>query len=254
MSISEETLMAYADGELNPAARAQVEAAMRDDPQIEKRVAEHRELRAKIQSAYAADLAEPVPDRLVAAVRKSAPAAESNIVDLEDARVAAAAKPPSKTHTLQWRPVASMAASLLIGVGVGFLAWRHSDSIMTQNTQGALIAGGSLARGLSSQLSGEHSPGAAVEIGLSFVAKSGDYCRTFTMLGDASSAGLACRHAGNWEIRVLARPGAAGAGASEYRTASSALSPAILGAVEQQIAGEPLDRAAEMAARRQGWQ
>jgi len=52
MTISDEILMAYADGELDAAARAAVESAMREDPQIEKRVAAHRALRRRVQAAY----------------------------------------------------------------------------------------------------------------------------------------------------------------------------------------------------------
>lgn len=230
--------MAYVDGELDPAARAQVEAAMRDDPQIEKRVAQQRELKAKIQQAYAADLTEAVPERLVAAARRAAIASKSLRLRWRQPR---------------WRPMASMAASLLIGVGVGFLAWRNSDSNMIQNAHGALVAGGPLAQGLSSQLAGDRSPTPAVEIGLSFLAKSGDYCRTFTIVGKASNAGLACRHAQRWEVRALAQSGAVKDDGSEYRTASSSLPPAIATAVEEQISGEPLDRTGEIAAREQGW-
>lgn len=255
MTIAEETLMAYVDGELDPAACAEVEAAMRDDPQLERRVAQHRELRAKIQRAYAPELSEAVPERLLAAARKPARAAESNVVDLKEARPAIAAKVSSaQSRKPLWRPVVSMAASLLIGVGVGFFAWRHSDSIMIQNARGALVASGPLARGLSEQLAGERSPASAVEIGLSFVAKSGNYCRTFTISADVSSAGLACRHSNRWEIRLLTQPGGASAGGSEYRTASSALAPAIITAVEEQISGEALDRNAEIEARKEEWQ
>jgi hypothetical protein len=253
MSIAEETLMAYVDGELDPQARAEVEAAMRDDPEVAERVARHRELRAKIQLAYAAELTEAVPERLLAAVRKPIRAADSNIVDLTEARAALQAPPSVQSRKPRWRLAASMAASLLIGIGVGFFAWRNSDSIMIQNTGGALVASGALARGLSNQLAGDHPSAARVEIGLSFLAKSGDYCRTFTILGDSSGAGLACRREKRWEIRVLAQPGTAG-GSSEYRTASSSLSPAIISAVEQQISGEPLDRSAEIAALKRQWQ
>jgi hypothetical protein len=237
MSIPEETLMAYVDNELDPAARAQVEAAMRDDPQIEKRVAQQRELKAKIQQAYAAQLTEAVPGRLVAAARVATASKSSRL----------------RWRQPQWRPIVSMAASLLIGVGVGFLAWRNSDSNMIQNAHGALVAGGPLAHELSSQLAGDRSPASAVEIGLSFLAKSGDYCRTFAIVGKASSAGLACRHAQRWEVRALAQSGAVKDDGSEYRTASSSLPPAIATAVEEQISGEPLDRTGETAARKAGW-
>jgi len=253
MSLAEETLMAYVDGELDSAARAEVEAAMRDDPQISGRVAKHRELRAQIQLAYAAELAEAVPQRLLAAARQATRAADSNIVDLTQARAAAQSPARAQSRTPPWRFAASMAASLVIGVGVGLFAWRHSDSTMIQNTGGALVASGALARGLSTQLAGDHSPASAVEIGLSFLAKSGAYCRTFTIAGEASSSGLACRHEKRWEIRVLAQPETAGGG-SGYRTASSPLSPAIIAAVEQQISGEPLDRSAEIAALKRQWQ
>jgi hypothetical protein len=254
MSIPEETLMAYVDGELDPAALAQVEAAMRDDPQIEKYVEQQRALRAKIQHAYAADLAEAVPERLVAAAHGRGPVSDPHVVDLGQARAASESKSlPLRWRQPQWRPIVPMAASLLIGIGVGFLAWRNSDSNMIQDAHGALVAGGPLAQGLSSQLAGDRSPASAVEIGLSFLAKSGDYCRTFAIVGKASSAGLACRHAQRWEVRALAQSGAVKDDGSEYRTASSSLPPAIATAVEEQISGEPLDRTGEIAAREQGW-
>ena len=246
--------MAYVDGELDPAARAQVEAAMRDDPQIEKYVAQQRALKAKIQHAYAADLAEPVPERLVAAAHGRGSVGDPHVVDLGRARAASESKSLRlRWRQPQWRPLVSMAASLVIGIGVGFLAWRHSDSNMIQNAHGALVAGGPLAQGLSSQLAGDRSPTSAVEIGLSFLTKSGDYCRTFTIVGEASSAGLACRHAERWEVRALAQSGAVKDDGSEYRTASSSLPPAIATAVEEQISGEPLDRTGEIAARKAGW-
>jgi anti-sigma factor RsiW len=56
MTIPDETLMAYADGELDPAARAAVESAMREDPQLEKRVAQHRALRQRVRAAYSTEL------------------------------------------------------------------------------------------------------------------------------------------------------------------------------------------------------
>jgi len=245
--------MAYVDGELDPAARAQVEAAMRDDAQIEKYVAQQRALKAKIQHAYAADLAEPVPERLVAAAHGRGLVSDPQ-VDRGQAQAAIASKSlRPRWRPPQWRPIVSMAASLLIGIGVGFLAWRHSDSNMILNAHGALVAGGPLAQGLSSQLAGDRSPTSAVEIGLSFLAKSGDYCRTFAIVGKASSAGLACRHAQRWEVRALAQSGAVKDDGSEYRTASSSLPPAIATAVEEQISGEPLDRTGEIAARKAGW-
>jgi hypothetical protein len=67
-----------------------------------------------------------------------------------------------------------------------------------------------------------------------------------------SSAGLACRAAGQWRIPVLTEttPEATGG----YRQAGSALPPAVLDAIDERIAGKPLDAAGEEAARSRGWQ
>ncbi|MEA3132972.1 MAG: hypothetical protein QOG17_818 [Gammaproteobacteria bacterium] len=245
MTISDETLMAFADEELDAATRAAVEAAMRADPEIERRVAQHRAMRARLQSAYAPELDEAVPERLLAAARGAPPASS----------VRPMRKPAAR---LRWQPLLSMAASLVIGVGLGFVVQRHSNSILTKGSDGRLVASGALAKALSNQLGSERIPSAPVHIGLSFMAKSGDYCRTFMMTGAASPAGVACRRADDWQIRVLAQPSDGVPGdesvAAAYRTAGSTLSPVILDTVQQQIAGEPLDQNGEIAARQQGWQ
>jgi hypothetical protein len=237
MSFSDETLAAYVDGELDPAAAAEIEEAARQDPRIEERIARYRALRNRLQAAYAAELDEPVPDRLLAALQNPAPRPSTAVADL----------------AARWRY--SLAASVLIGVGAGFLAWRHSHPASMENVDGTLIARGALATGLSDQLSGPATPGSGatgptVRIGLSFVAKSGDYCRTFSLSADA---GLACHRAGRWEILALDTRVASEGADSGFRTASSAMPAKVLEAVERQMASEPLDRAGEIAARGKGW-
>src|SRR5258707_1254834 len=109
MTISDETLMAYADGELDAAAQAAVERAMQTDPQIEQRVARHRALRRRVQSAYAAELSEGVPEQLLAAAQGRP--------SLQPARMA---------HAV-WRTPLALAASLIVGVGLGFFMWGRSQ-------------------------------------------------------------------------------------------------------------------------------
>jgi anti-sigma factor RsiW len=181
MTISDETLMAYADGELDAAARATVESAMRDDPQIEKRVAAHRALRLKVQAAYSAELSEGIPERLLTAAR-GASTQRSKVVNLQDAR---AAMERSKSHArplpAQWRTAGTIAASVIAGVGLGFFMWGDAGSPLMQGAGGALVARGQLAKALSNQLAADQAPNSAVHIGVSFQAKSGDYCRTFAL-------------------------------------------------------------------------
>ena len=243
MTITEETLMAFADDELDPVTHDAVAAAVRADPRLEERVAKHRALRASLQREYAADLRETPPERLLAAARAAATHGGADN--------AAVARPAPKSRTRRIRTWASMAASLVIGVAVGFFALRQSSSIVT--TGGGLVAGGALAKALSEQLGSERGAAAPVQVGLSFRSKSGEYCRTFTLAVSNSATGMACRHADDWQIQALA-PGAEGSRPEAgYRTAGSGLSPLILAAIQQQMAGEPLDRDAEIAARERGW-
>jgi len=253
MTISDETLMAYADGELDPAARTAVESAMREDPQIEKRIAAHRTLRRKVQAAYSAELSEEVPERLLRAARTAAGTQGSKVVNLQDAR-AAMERAASRARPLrpQWRTAGTIAASVIAGVGVGFFMWGQTQAPLTRSAGGALVARGQLAKALSNQLGAEQSRSSTVQIGISFRAKSGDYCRTFALSGAVSPSGLACRHGEQWQVQALTQePGTAGD--SGYRTAGSAMSAAILKSVEEEIAGEPLDQAGERAARQNGW-
>jgi hypothetical protein len=258
VTITDETLMAFADGELDAAARAAVELALRTDPQLEKRVAEHRALRQRVQAAYSAELSEPIPERLLSAAKRLAEASGTNVVNLQDARDAMArdamARDAAQARPLKtwWRPAGSIAASLIIGLALGYGRW-HQSSPLTRNAGGALVASGELAQALSEQLAADGSPASAVQIGISFLARSGEYCRTFALSGAISPAGLACHHGQEWQILTLTQSVAAGNATAAYRTAASEMSPAILKAVEEQISGEPFDPTAEAAARSKDW-
>jgi hypothetical protein len=250
MTISDDTLMAYADGELDAASRASVEAAMQEDPEIGKRVARHRALREAMQGAFSAVLNEPVPDRLIEAARGQTAAPKSAVVNLSIAREAARQEKPAAPR---WQP-AAMAASLLLGLGLGFLAWHGSGgALIRPGAGGGLIASATLAQALSSRLSDDRSADRVVFAGLSFRNKSGDYCRTFYSTGSDASSGLACHEGTDWRIKALAQLPRAAANSGNFRTAASEDSPAIRAAVEGSIDGEPLDHAGEIAAREAGW-
>jgi hypothetical protein len=257
MTISDETLMAYADGELDAATRASIEAAMQEDPEIAKRVARHRALRQAMQGAFSGVLEEPVPERLIAAARGQTAAAHGQtaapkggaVVDL--AREAARRK-TSPGQPRRWQP-AAMAASLLLGFGLGFLAWHGTTGLMQPGSGGGLVAKAALAKVLSSQLSDDRSPARVAMAHLSFRSKSGEYCRTFSLTGTDAGSGLACREGNDWKIKALAESPRAATNSGDFRTAASEDSPAIRAAVEASIDGEPLDHAGEIAARQAGW-
>lgn len=242
MNLSDDVLMAYADGELDAPLRAQVEEAMRSDPQVAAAVERHRALRADVFAAFAGVLDEPVPARLQP--RESAPPVRIDVL------AAAGARPlPARWSWPQW---GAMAASLAVGVLAGALGWRATHAGADASPFGrqgdALVAQGPLATALSQQLAAAPAAGdGGVRLGVSFRAVDGHYCRSFTL---GATAGLACRTGEAWRIPVLAE-GEAQQGA--YRQAGSALPAAVLDAIDQRIAGHALDAEAERAARAGGW-
>jgi hypothetical protein len=251
VTIPDDILMAFADGELDETTRQTVEAAERDDPDVRRRLAAHRQLRAQLQSAFAATLDEPVPERLLAAVRKpAAPAA--NVIRLSDQR-AARSGAARRISISAWPAFGSLAASILVGLGLGFGLWHGPDQLLKTSSDGSIVAVGTLAKALSTELAAERAPDRVATIGLSFLAKSGAYCRTFSLSSGQAGAGMACRDGEQWRIHLLAPAANDGSAGSEYRTAGSNGSPQLRSLIESEIQGEPLTREGEEAARRAGW-
>jgi anti-sigma factor RsiW len=247
MKISEEVLLAYVDGELDAAARAEVEAAIAVDPELARRVDQQRTLRKLLGAAYDPVLDEPVPPRLLAAAQPAP--AKARVVDLAAARKSRRSAAPSGGWG--WQQWGGMAACLMVGLFAGRMGWFSlpGDDIATHG--GQLVARGSLAQALSTQLAGAQPADAPVKIGLSYLSRADEYCRSFTLRG-AGSGGLACRRGNDWELRVLAQdPAPAAQGA--LRMAASPLPPAVLRVIDEQIQGSPLDAQAERAAAGKGW-
>jgi anti-sigma factor RsiW len=118
MKISDETLLAYVDNELDAAARAEVEAAIAADPELARRVEQQRSLRKLLGAAYGPVLEEPVPPRLVAAAQAPRPApAKAKVVELAAARESR--RPPEGRAAWGWAQWGGMAACLVVGLVAG---------------------------------------------------------------------------------------------------------------------------------------
>ncbi len=247
MNYSDETLMAYADGELDAAARAALEAAMASDNELARRVATHRALAGRLRGAFEPVLREPVPERLVAAVRGAAPT-QAPVTNIANARTARSER---VRRRWSWPEFGSIAASLAVGLIVGRTLLVAPDPLIFRD--GSLHASGVLAAALSSQLANKQTDHGPVRIGFSFRAQTGDYCRTFTLEADRRLAGLACRDRDDWRLDVLARNDTMQPASGPYSQAGTELPESVVRAVDASIAGEPLDAAGEAAAMRYGW-
>lgn len=232
MTIDRETLMAYADGELDDVTAKRIERAIAEDPELARQVEAHRALKARLAAHFAPVVEEPVPERLRALL-------ETNVADF------AAAK--EKRERLRWilpaGNFAAMAATLVVGLLVG-QAIDLNPSPIGGSGSGTLVAQAGLARALDTQLASAQPRDAATRIGLTFRDRSGAVCRTFE--GQAF-AGVACRSGTGWQLRQVM---SGAAQATDYRQAGSA---ETLEAAEAMMADGPFDAEAERAARDGGW-
>jgi anti-sigma factor RsiW len=97
--VADVDLMAYVDGQLAREQAAAVEAAIAADVDLAARVAALRAQNASLHAALDPWLAEPIPPRLLGA-----------------------AMPPAQASPWQaWRPFVALAATLVLGVAVGWL-------------------------------------------------------------------------------------------------------------------------------------
>jgi hypothetical protein len=251
MNIPDELLAAYVDGELEGAERLRVEQAIAHDARLAQRVAQHRALRERLRGAFDATLRESMPQRLLQAARLAAPTGSAQVIDL--ARVRAARTRRGERHRSTISRRVAIAASLLVGLFAGlFVARLSSSGALTDYRDGVVLARGALAQALDQQLASN--PGSsAIRIGLTFRAKSGEYCRTFIVTGGSSLAGLACRAQERWQVPALIDVKGTASDPQHFRMAASTLPPALAQLVDARISGAPLDAPRELKARDQDW-
>jgi hypothetical protein len=232
-AITEEMLIAYADGELDEVNRRRVERALAGDEALAERLAAHAALRGQLSAHFAPIAAEAVPDRFKALLEPQA-----GVVNLAEVR-----EQRTRRTWPAWAMGGAIAASLVLGIGLGHGMGGEAGPVGV--SRGQLVAQGALAKALDTQLASAQG-GGDVRLGLSFHAKDGGWCRSFE--GSAVS-GVACRAGEGWLIEQ-AVPGHAAS--SDYRQASSG-DARVMATVEQLIAGDPVDAAGEKAARDSGW-
>lgn len=252
MSVTDEELMAYVDGELPQDQAARMTAAISLDPALSARVDAHRHLRAILRGHLDPVAAEPVPESLTLLIASAAAdQAEREMTDAsqpdggevvnfaaaKESRKLRASKAPQRVWPGNWRSGVAIAASLALGLVLGTQLTGGSDVV---EEGGQLVASGSLASGLDTQLAASQGPD--LQILTSFQRKGGDYCRVYSA---TATAGIACKEEGRW---VLERSiGHAASQRGEYRQAGSAQTE-LMAAAQDMAEGDPLDANGERRA------
>ena len=229
--ITRETLVAFLDGELPPKEMEQIAAQLAVRPDLDAWVRRQEKLRSNLKQAFSDVVAEPPPQKLLAAVRDT---------------------PVSKRWLLRhwlapWKPRswAPIGAALVAGLAIGIVLRPSSEFI---STDGQILAGGVLADALDHKLASSGYDGLGTRIGISFRDHTGHDCRTFDQ---DSHTGLACHQVNGWAITILdSHPGRTG---GAYHMAGSEMPNPVRQAVMARIEGVPFDAAAEKTARDRGW-
>lgn len=230
MSFDPTTIAAFVDGELDDLTARRIERAAEDDAALAAEITRHRALTARLAEHYAPICDEPIPDRL-RSLLGDVTGVDTSLADRRETRRA-------RFSTPHWFAIA---ASLVLGLTIGLRPWIPAADVQTDN--GALIAAGSLAKALETQLASNQPSDAAVRIGVSFEDKAGRYCRSFE---SARLDGIGCRDGERWRLeRTLM-----GQRSGDYRQANSGELAAAAAAMMRRDA---LDARGERAARNAGW-
>lgn len=253
-----ETLMAYADGELDPERAAEVEAAMADDPAIARSVRLFRETAVAARDAVDADTP-PVPAALRASIEQAIARASGGTGDAAVASpaITPVARPtatPGRTAANRpWYVLAASVAVAAVALAAYLAGARRDDGLPPGGL--AVVAPGAEQRAFQTALNEAASgtetrlgPATSVALTVSFRDRDGHLCREFRLEREAEVAwvsGVACRSAGSWSVAFAATRSR---DAGDFRPASGhALLDAFLG---ERGASEPLSDTEEAAALR----
>ncbi len=242
---SDETLMAYADGELDAETMAAVEAAMQSDPVIADRVALFDLSRQRLADGLGEP--EPVSAELLASVKALADKHNAKAQDPKtpETSVVAFPTPAARARTQpRWQLPLAASIALLVGLSLGpLLPWPDNNDTQQIALTGLDTPG--LATALATIPSGEEialADGSSLRPIASFQDGGGTLCREFE-LDQASGETLvsvACHQEGSWSLRFAV---AAGQNDDGYAPASSL--DALDGYLTAIEAGAPLSVEAE---------
>lgn len=245
MQIDDETLMALADGELDPARAQALRHAVAADPALQARLhrfEETRRLLGGLRVAGDTPAEDPLAAMIRAAVRPD-PGTAPPIPAVAPPRLGAAGQRPPAPANLNRRPwLAAAASAAIVALGLGWWNWAGAPA-QPGFTAAELAALDGLPSGQVQVLEG----GAELAMIASFRASDGGLCREYeTAHATERRVVLACRGAEGWAERFAA---VAQDGGQDYRPASGAAT--IDAAIAAIGAGAPLTPEDEAAALRE---
>lgn len=252
---TDEMLMAYADGALDAAQTAAVEAYLARNPHARDVVAKLREAARLAKAAFETPMNEAPPSRLVDAIMSSGP---QNLQMQDAGRVASIdqARARRLPAMRNWALAAAASVAVIVAGAGGYLAGRPDAGHEASDrfALGSIAAGSSTERILETSRSGQvlepgskdGSKGARLKIVATFRDKQGRPCREIEALGDdgrltPTAAAVACRSSnGRWHIEGAARLTVGNAAQGVIKPSGSSERDPLEGVLQQLGAGPVL--------------
>lgn len=189
MQIDDTTLMALADGELDPAEADRLRALIAEDPVAQARLRQFIETRERLRQLAGGADAGPADAALIAMIRAAS---------VPDARSAAAPAPARRPANRNRAPLAALAAALTaLAIGLGW--WQMPGSPGDGLAPDLVAALDALPSGEGAQLA----DGRDLTILASYRNRFSELCREYeTHQGEAMQLSVACRGGGGGETWV----------------------------------------------------
>ena len=276
--VTDELLMAYADGALSPLARAKIEAFVQGDPEARRRVEMFRATGAPLSRIYGRPMAEPVPAYLKEFVLNyliNAEAPKARSQKEAPSRWLEGLKEGTRRFTAnlaewlgnpapaaRWQLAAASTALLALGVTAGVLLNGSSvSSDLVAFNDGHIYASGPLGDVLEKDVSGRDTRiggvrGQAVTMraSLTFKSKQNTYCREYEVATPSGGGfvGLGCRgRDGKWALEVHLPADMSAKGG--IKIAGGADNQALNSIVDRMSEGDVFGPEQEAAAIKSGW-
>lgn len=266
VNLSDEMLMAYADGQLSAQDRARVDAILKSDPESRARLRVFMATGPSLGLLFQQPMNEPPPAHLVEFVLKHRPRTRS--------RRTASQRPSIVLGTLRkmfpwdasaWHIAFASGAMIVSGMAGGWLlrgaftgpSGGADDLVAFED--GTLFAEGMLQRALEAAPSGKEvalSSAAKMKATLTFKSHHQTYCREYEIVTGASEnyAGLGCRNEdGKWAIQVNAATANHRAHEDKTAPAGNENLGALEAAIDKLMEGDALGREEEATLIKNGW-
>lgn len=274
-SISDEILMAYADGALPRAEHDKIAARIAAEPHLHARLQPFEMTRLALPELFNGVLLGPIPEHIMKTVLHAPMAAATNksTKSSSDGLIARAIEAIGETlfpAGLRLSPGLAVGALIVTAGAAGWIATRSNAPGNAPNTgiaDVALVDSAMIANGpFAATLEKVHSVafGAKLQNGqaapvLTFLAKDGRFCRQYEMMSGTGKnfVGFACRQSnGTWAVQMHTQvaDGSAGSSVGEHKSADGGDVPALEAAIDKKIGdGGRFESADETKAIANGW-